>query len=347
MDTYMKDSVNTLFRQRFQGHEAPVDPGIWTGIQYQLAASSASDGVNELFRKRFEGHQVTVDPAVWSTISGRLGHTASTGVSLGTWGWIGAGAAAVALTLALVVGPDSSQPSLARIAPNEAVVATPVDVVRPTIESARVDDPSASLRPVAEEQAPIEVHKPVPAQKSIPERTIATEAANISERAEPLPTIVDPYMDRGTGNTLVSAIITDLEEQVKQQPITASPEPSLPAAKHDVVETPVVVEAETLSEPRHAEVTPMPKLFMPNTFTPNGDGVNDSYSVDGEGYGVILLRVYSMKSNALVFTSNSGEPWTGDGCEDGMYMVAVEAHSLDGRTMTEGKVVWLNRNRIN
>ena len=30
-----------------------------------------------------------------------------------------------------------------------------------------------------------------------------------------------------------------------------------------------------------------------------------------------------------------------------MYMVAVEAHTAEGRTATEGKVVWLNRNRIN
>lgn len=86
---------------------------------------------------------------------------------------------------------------------------------------------------------------------------------------------------------------------------------------------------------------------MPNTFTPNGDGVNDTYTVDGDGYASIMLRVYSMKTNSLVFTTNSGQPWTGEGCEDGMYMVAMEAHTPDGRSTTEGKVVWLTRNRMN
>ena len=29
--------MSTLFSERFQGHESPVGPGIWDGIQQQLA----------------------------------------------------------------------------------------------------------------------------------------------------------------------------------------------------------------------------------------------------------------------------------------------------------------------
>ena len=149
------------------------------------------------------------------------------------------------------------------------------------------------------------------------------------------------------GSALVSDIISGLEEQVWHQPVTARPEPGITAAPalENKAERPASIEP-TIDPPINAPA-PLPKLFMPNTFTPNGDGVNDTYTVDGDGYASIMLRVYSMKTNSLVFTTNSGQPWTGEGCEDGMYMVAMEAHTPDGRSTTEGKVVWLTRNRMN
>ncbi|MCB0769174.1 MAG: gliding motility-associated C-terminal domain-containing protein, partial [Flavobacteriales bacterium] len=84
-----------------------------------------------------------------------------------------------------------------------------------------------------------------------------------------------------------------------------------------------------------------------NTFTPNGDGINDRYEVDMTGFKSLVLRVYSMKNDRLVFSTNAGAPWTGEGCEDGMYMVAVEAVTKDGKIISQGKVVWLTRNGTN
>jgi hypothetical protein len=61
----------------------------------------------------------------------------------------------------------------------------------------------------------------------------------------------------------------------------------------------------------------------------------------------VLVKVFAMKNNQLVFSTHSGEAWTGANCEDGMYLVAVEALTPDGRSVTEGKVVWLNRTPMN
>ena len=86
----------------------------------------------------------------------------------------------------------------------------------------------------------------------------------------------------------------------------------------------------------------------PNTFTPNGDGYNDEYRVQPSvAYSLMHMRVFSLKTNQLVFSTNSGEAWTGSGCEDGWYSVAVEVMTLDGRVLSEGKVVWLNRQGMN
>ena len=71
----MKGNIEQLFRERFQGHEAPVSPGMWEAIQQQMGATApaAADGVNELFRERFAEHEVQMDASVWEGISKELG----------------------------------------------------------------------------------------------------------------------------------------------------------------------------------------------------------------------------------------------------------------------------------
>ncbi|MCB9164198.1 MAG: gliding motility-associated C-terminal domain-containing protein [Flavobacteriales bacterium] len=347
---YMKDSVNTLFQQRFRSHEAPVEPGVWTGIEQQLAATPAADGVNELFKDRFNGHEMNVDPAVWSGISSQIGHPVAAGTSAGIWAFVTAGVAAAVITAVAVFSGATEEPisltteqgTTAQPAPVTEGAAEPGPVVLAPIAKEVVTGPKKAVTTASRE--PKGPSREIQERSTPPPIELQTGTPDLDRH----PTV--PAGDRTPepGTTVVSAIITDLEAQVKQQPITASPEPGLTGSTAaEAASTPANTGGDTELGTVDGEAVPMPKLFMPNTFTPNGDGINDTYSVDGEGYATILLRVYAMKSNALVFTTNSAEPWTGDGCEDGMYMVAVEARTPDGRTATEGKVVWLNRNRIN
>lgn len=343
---FMRDSLNTLFQQRFQGHEAPVDAGVWEGIQQQLAtAAPAADGVNELFKARFQGHETPVDPAVWANISSQLGHTAAAGTAVGTvWAWVSAGTAAVVITAAaLFWEPGTNEPQqVVQVVEQQNHTDQPQHSTSPA--EVRSVEPNPTPTPVVERRTT----EPAPKKQKRSVTEHATQTEPNQQTAPPEPVVVPTPSPKPEGNTVVSGIISQLEEDVKQQPVTAKPEPGLKPSK--TTDTPTH-QPNDQPDPPSVEVVKalpaLPKLFMPNTFTPNGDGVNDTYTVDGDGYAAVLMRVYSMKSNALVFSSNGGEPWTGTGCEDGMYMVAVEAHTHDGRTTTEGKVVWLNRNPIN
>jgi len=159
---------------------------------------------------------------------------------------------------------------------------------------------------------------------------------------DPLDRSPKPATDRVDAPEKVESIIRKLTDEVQMEVLNDPEQTKIIVGSTSPIdgETEDVVAADRI-------LAPLPKLFMPNTFTPNGDAINDTYTLAREGFRSMMVRVYSMKNDQLVFSTNNGEAWTGDRCEDGMYMVAVEAVTDDGRTMTEGKVVWLTRVRLN
>ena len=342
--------MSTLFSERFQGHESPVGPGIWDGIQQQLAVGAGAvgeDGLTDLFKERFQGHETAVDPSVWQAVSSQLGHTAAVTASTGMLGWAAAGTALVVAGIAgyLFLSDSPASNSIASTTPvAEQVehIATPelnvgeedliVDasslnaVQRIVPADPRPVSPSSSRAAQAERRDPA----PLP-MAPLP----ATPAKDLRPALEP----VDQRAQEGSARveSIIEELTNEVEKDVKTRPEPASSEVTL------VEPTPNITEDSGTAE----QLEPLPELYIPNTFTPNGDGINDRYEVEMSSFRSLLLRVYSMNSDRLVFSTNSGEPWTGEGCADGMYMVAVEAVTKDGRTVSEGKVVWLTRDRVN
>ena len=331
----MKDSLNDLFRQRFQGHEAPVDPATWQVIEARLLTTApAADPVNEIFRDRFAGHEVNVPPGAWQAISAQIGQGAASG--LGAFGWIAAGLGGVIAVGGLIYALNSSTPESAIAEVKNASVvdtqhveepdaATPGQVVRPQGNLPGVTM-AAPQHPALSEQRPDRIELPVAAGQGASPASMEQEPAHSAETAD--------------GAALVDRIITQITDRVEgdvRAGVDTNSATVLPQQQATVMEPPATAD----------DLPPAPKPFMPNTFTPNNDGINDAYLVPMDGYTSMLLRVYSMKSNQLVFSTNSGEPWTGANCEDGWYMVAVEAMTTDGRMVSEGKAVWLNRTGMN
>ena len=75
----------------------------------------------------------------------------------------------------------------------------------------------------------------------------------------------------------------------------------------------------TLSD-ENVEWTPPTHLSIPNLFTPNGDGVNDMFVIEGlEGYSSPRLVVRD-KNNRIVYQSaNYRNNWDGGSCPEGVY----------------------------
>lgn len=333
MPTTMKDSLSNLFRERFQGHEAPVDPGTWAVIEAKLlTALPDADRVNELFRERFQSHEVPVDPAAWEGISAQLGHGATAGGLLSGYGWLAAGLAGILIVGAVALslnGPEEMAPQTKAIAA-EPDPATAAPAAAEAQASTEVPQAAVAVELRVTAAKPPQAHRARTA-------TEATAEASTEPTGDAAPNLVEAPAE---SPAIVEQIIQSITAQVRQEVSTNSAVETKPR---------VPAEGEREDDPgaRPIEAPAAPKLFMPNTFTPNNDGINDSYVVPMDGFTSVMMRVYSIKTNQLVFATNSGEPWNGANCEDGMYLVAVEAITSDGRTVAEGKVVYLNRNSTN
>lgn len=89
-------------------------------------------------------------------------------------------------------------------------------------------------------------------------------------------------------------------------------------------------------------------LYIPNSFTPNYDGVNDFFSVVTTSVEVELLKVYNRWGQEVFAAENAAEKWDGrfkdERCADGVYYYLVQYRScVDGRKRTKhGSITLLN-----
>jgi gliding motility-associated-like protein len=100
------------------------------------------------------------------------------------------------------------------------------------------------------------------------------------------------------------------------------------------------------SLPRTIEVKAGSELFIPNSFTPNGDGVNDSYLVIGSGIESFSLTIINSKGKVIFQTSNINEAWNFEGSSNELdnefYTAIVRAVGIDGKVISASERLTIN-----
>ena len=75
------------------------------------------------------------------------------------------------------------------------------------------------------------------------------------------------------------------------------------------------------------------KLFIPNAFTPNGDGLNDTYHIPNANFGNFSFQVFDRWGNKVYETKNAGFHWDGSAngkqVPGGIYVFMLEGKTRD------------------
>lgn len=91
------------------------------------------------------------------------------------------------------------------------------------------------------------------------------------------------------------------------------------------------------------EVIPYMNIYIPNSFTPNGDGLNDTFGAIGEAIGEYTMQVFN-RWGQLVFESTSYKnqwdgKYEGEPVPTGLYVYKMRAKGKAGNlTQKEGTV---------
>jgi gliding motility-associated-like protein len=91
------------------------------------------------------------------------------------------------------------------------------------------------------------------------------------------------------------------------------------------------------------EVTPTMYLYVPNAFTPNGDGLNDLFTVQGEAIRSFRLQIFNRWGDLIFESSDLCQAWdgkfNGQPVPQGTYVYRLSASSITGKHLTrEGTV---------
>jgi gliding motility-associated-like protein len=65
------------------------------------------------------------------------------------------------------------------------------------------------------------------------------------------------------------------------------------------------------STSNYAEVIPPVSIYIPSAFTPNGDGLNDTFGVKGEGIRDFHIMIFNRWGEVLFESTNPNKQWDG------------------------------------
>lgn len=91
------------------------------------------------------------------------------------------------------------------------------------------------------------------------------------------------------------------------------------------------------------EVVPYMSIYIPNSFTPNGDGLNDTFGAYGEAIKDFKMQVYNRWGQMIFESNNVNNQWDGTHLGEkvpmGSYVYKVIAKGVVGKQTTKDGTV--------
>lgn len=92
---------------------------------------------------------------------------------------------------------------------------------------------------------------------------------------------------------------------------------------------------EIYSVSNEVEIIPEMAFYVPNTFTPNGDGINDTFGIAGEAISDFRIQVFNRWGQLVFESKNANERWdgtyAGQKVPQGVYVYKITAQSPGGQ----------------
>jgi len=100
---------------------------------------------------------------------------------------------------------------------------------------------------------------------------------------------------------------------------------------------------QVFSVSNEVDIVPAISFYIPNTFTPNGDGLNDTFGIAGEGVQDFRMQIFNRWGQLIFESKNASDRWDGtfqgETVPMGTYVYKVSASSPTGmRQNKEGNV---------
>ncbi len=93
------------------------------------------------------------------------------------------------------------------------------------------------------------------------------------------------------------------------------------------------------------EVVPYMSIFIPNSFTPNGDGLNATFGAHGEAIKEFRMQVFNRWGEMIFESDNYAQRWDGtfEGVKapQGTYVYKVTASGITGKRVSKNGTVHL------
>ena len=91
------------------------------------------------------------------------------------------------------------------------------------------------------------------------------------------------------------------------------------------------------------EVVPYMSIYIPNSFTPNGDGMNDTFGIYGEAVKDFKMQVFNRWGQIVFETNNFNNRWDGtfegNHVPQGSYVYRVSATGIAGKSSSRDGTV--------